>query len=332
MVSWGSCQYVYHLVEVTLPDGSGPVQLVHMKLKKGTTTLAHLPLKEVYDKLVAPSFSYSYFYHKLKRIAGKPPATVQGDDRAMILRFGVSSEYANKIAVLPIGLAITTLRLLGGQPAAKVPILTAIKRQTAHMHILPLPQHMMQANPLGQAAPPQLQLKGTLPDGLLPCLTPHTGQHYGLFSTRPQLASSFPLEQQIQQLKDYSMRTFSGQRPTIKQSTKTWDNTRQNISLFLGFCLHFQNVAEPNLEVYLEPELLSRFVSFHLGAHHTGDTISRYLETAQHVLSWFQSQPGGKHASLQEGKEWMVHLAKQVRPMQIGRCMLHAHCSHMQLV
>ena len=158
MVSWGSCQYVYHLVEVTLPDGSGPVQLVHMKLKKGTTTLAHLPLKEVYDKLVAPSFSYSYFYHKLKRIAGKPPATVQGDDRAMILRFGVSSEYANKIAVLPIGLAITTLRLLGGQPAAKVPILTAIKRQTAHMHILPLPQHMMQANPLSQAAPPQLQL------------------------------------------------------------------------------------------------------------------------------------------------------------------------------
>ena len=85
-----------------------------------------------------------------------------------------------------------------------------------------------------------------------------------------------------------------------------------NISLFLGHCHHFQGVAQPNLGEYLQPQKICEYISMKIAKEHSPDTIDHVLDTAQLVVRWWMSQPGGQHSSLTSGIAWLQNLSKQV--------------------
>lgn len=62
----------------------------------------------------------------------------------------------------------------------------------------------------------------------------------------------------------------------------------------------------------MQPKKILDYINMKIAKQQSPDTIDQVLDTAQVVLRWWMTQPGGDHGSLPKGIAWVQNLSKQV--------------------
>ena len=319
MNSLETSQYRYKLIRLFTPQ---PTQLVAIYTKDGRLLFC---LSQVFRQCLSNTCSYSTWLSTVKTQPRNRMIIVNAADRLLLKRLGAIFHKANSAVVISVAVTCKALTSCGAD-AAIVSAFEQARMQPQTLTVLPLPDHVLQPCAQPSPNPPGLQLLSPLPVTLPPCLSrPTAGKRYGLSATKDDLWHSNPLRQQLTELKQDTMAPIQLDRVAKAHGSRTWENTEQNISLFLGFCFHCHQVMLPTLQLYLSPDLIAYYISYRRDAQHSSLSINKCPGTAAEVIRWWQTKPDGHHPSLTECLEWLNRLTQQVFVPLQQHCMpLHA--------
>jgi len=300
-----------------------------LALITSTKGKAMLCLPQLYKELVQDHCPYTTFMSKVTiHNNRKQLQMLQQADRAMLVRLGAIQAKANSVGIVTHNVAYAAMRV-SKVPDSTLQAFRAISTHPASIMILPLPQYMLQPCSQPSTNPEQLQMMGPLPKNI-PAYVDNSGMleqgsRYGLWYTKAAVAALAPLSLHMTELEEFCCEPINFSRPFSSHCSRTWQNTHEYVSLFLGHCFWRHNVTQPTLQHFLAPDLLTSYISFKLSQKHSINTMRQFIAVAKYVLQFWQSKPGGKHVSLQEAVEWLDHMPRQVRPM-LGSFM-HATCA-----
>lgn len=306
-----SVRYSYKLIQLMTP---APKKLALITTARGKPMLC---LAQLYKELVQEHCPYTTFMSKVNTHNNrKQLQLLQQADRAMLVNLGAIQAKANTVGIVTHNVAYAAMRVCG-VPSSTLHAFKAISTHPASLMILPLPQYMLQPCSMPSTNPDQLQMMGSLPKNI-PAYDDDSGNlrqgsRYGLWYTKPAVAALAPLSMHMKEMEEFCCQPINFDRPFNSHCSRTWENTSEFVSLFLGYCFWKHSVSQPTLQHFLSPDLLTSYLSFKLSQKHSINTIRQFIAVAKYVLQFWQSKPGGKHASLQQAIEWLDNMPGQVR-------------------
>ena len=284
------CKYLFSLVQVNIPQ---PVKLVLLQAKtKGAKTKGPGPPtlvchRQLYDLLVTRSTcSFQTFdaNTRAKRNTKYHSTKVGGPDLQVLRKLEAVGAQSPAVVAISCSLALQAMKECK-VPPAPLAAMRAIKQGSISMTKLPIPEHVFAPNHFLKPSTPKVTVSGPFPK-TLPAFQPPANlqQSYGLVKTRPDLVQREPLNSQLIQLQTWCQVPFEFTRNGPPLQLSTWQGHYSNISLFLGHCLHHQEVSEPSLLEYLHLPHICSFLSLKMFQKHSPKTIQALMATTQLVL------------------------------------------------
>ena len=311
-------EYTFKFVQVCTPE---PSKLVVMYNKRQQRLLC---LKQVYNSCVDGLCNYQAFYRICCKQASNKLHMLSGLDKQLLVRLGGLSSSVPNVALISLAVCCKVLKICK-VPAVMLAAFEKLRLRPDSITVLALPDHVLAPCAQPSPNPVQLQMTTPFPVTLPDCQLPADyKQKHGLKAKHKHLIHRAPFSQQMAEYKAWCTNPFQLDRKGHAQSSTTWHNSEKHIFLFAGHCHHYHQVSEPTLQLFLSTPLISQYVSFHIAAKHSHLTIRNFLSCAKRVLKWWQTKPGGKHPSFEEGLQWLETLNQQVS----CRCFWHA-CAYM---
>ena len=118
---------------------------------------------------------------------------------------------------------------------------------------------------------------------------------YGLAAIAPHMLRRALLSQQLGKLKGWLQAEFQFNRVGRPLRSQTKRRLEGNISVFLGFSYKCMGIAEPNLQLYLDVELLLNFFRLLTARQTLSPSVSKHFNTAGKV-----------------GKVWQLHIIESL--------------------
>ena len=106
---------------------------------------------------------------------------------------------------------------------------------------------------------------------------------YGLAGTAPHLLKRALLSQQLGKLKGWLQAEFQFNREGRPLRCQTVKRLQGNISVFLGFSYNCMGITEPNLQLYLDVEVLLNFFRLLTARGTLSPSVSKHFNTAGKV-------------------------------------------------
>ena len=307
MDTLATSQFSYKVIRLHVPHA---IQLIAVINKQKRLMFCS---SQVYYVCLPDTCSYTHFIQAVKMISKSPLHLALGADKVLLTRLGALSCKANHASLISVSVVCSALKACHAD-AAVFGAFDNIRKEPTKLTVLPLPSHVLQPCAKPSPNPPGLQLLDPLPVTLPPYELPQRIlKRYGLQTTKPDLFRLAPLSQHLEELRSWCMNPIQLDRLAMAHGSRTWENTLDNVQLFLGFCFHYEHIMQPTLQHYLSPDLLSKYVSHRLALQHSSLTIKHALATAAVVLKWWQTKPGGHDPSLAKGLQWIQVLSIQVR-------------------
>ena len=293
-------RYSFQLVQLCIPLPKS-LLLVHDKHQHMLVCT-----KQVHSAFLQEHCSYDAFYRQCSNCTRTSVLTEQDPDFAQLSTLAELSNTATKAAL--VSLSTCCKAMYKSRLAVPQEVLAAF---------LQLKDNPGQLTVVAShhGSPSQVQMLRPFPLELPVCQVPVSKlkQQYGLrIPSRQHLLATAPLNHQMSALKSYYTTVVRLDRKGHYLRARTWDNIHQQCCLFLGYCHSHHNRAQPNLELFLDPNLMASYVSFHLAAEHSSKTIRSFLYGANKVIQWWASRPGVQHDSFREGFAWLQALHTQV--------------------
>ena len=279
--------------------------------------------KQVYNSFLQEHCKYDAFYRHCTSLTKPVVLTGQDPDFTQLVALAGLSNTASSAALITLSNCCKVMH----RSSLKVPQ----ELLAAFLQLKDNPTQLTAVASL-QSSPTHVQMLRPFPLTLPVCHIPvhKLNQQNGLRTPSKQhLLSTSPLSQQLAACHSYWTTVIRLDRPSHYLRTRTWDNIHQHCCLFLGHCHTHHHKAQPSLELFLQPHLIAHYVSFHLAAGHSSDTIRNFLYSANKVILWWRSMPGVPQDSFNEGLTWLQALHIQVRtvtnPANALMQILHLH-------
>lgn len=273
-------QYTFKLVQVSTPEPSKLVLMYDRRQRK------MLCLRQVYTTFVDGLCNYQVFYKACCKQSKDNLTILSGLDKQLLLKLGGLNACVPNVALVSLPACCKVLRICR-VPASILDAFEQLRLSPATMTVLALPDDVLA--PCAQPIPDPVQLHMTTPFPVtLPeCQLPADyKKRHGLHAKHQHLVHKFPLSQQLAEFKAWCTNPFQLDRNGCAHSSRTWQNTEQEIFLFAGHCYHYHQVAEPSLQLFLSSQLICQYVSFHIAAKHSHLTTKAFHGCAKRVLRW----------------------------------------------
>lgn len=262
--------------------------------------------KQVYNSCLGEYCTYPAFYRQCSTLKKPVMLTEQHPQLQQLIQLAGMSNTVSQLSLTSLAVCC--------QAMAKASLRVPSQLLSAFAQLKDKPAEQTLASQ--HSSPTQVQMLRPFPVTLPACQVPSSsfGHRYGLNSRDSKhLLSTAPLAQQLSALHSYYTTTIRLDRPGHCFKHRTWQNIHTQCALFIGYCLTYHHKTQPNLDLFLDPSMISHFVSYHIAAKHSPGTIHGFLFAAKKVLQWWGSTPGGQHDSFKEGFAWLQALHTQVQ-------------------
>ncbi|KAL3137449.1 hypothetical protein ABBQ32_006969 [Trebouxia sp. C0010 RCD-2024] len=235
-----SSEYTFKLVQVCLPE---PSKLVVMcdKRKRQCVCLCQV-YKSCLDGLLP---NYQAFYRVCSRLTKHQSTLLSGQDKQLLVALAGMDVSVPHVAVVSLAVCCRALKLCK-VPAAVLHAFDDIRLKPASQVVLGLPEHILAAHAQPSPNPVQLQMTTPFPVTLPECALPadFKKQHGLLAKLHKHIVHRAVLAQHMGEFKSFSTSPFQLNRKGIAHSSRTWQNSEKHVYLFLGYCHHYQQVAD----------------------------------------------------------------------------------------
>ena len=302
------CQYTYQVLTMHIPQ---PIRLVVLISKRRTRFIS---VPQVHRTCLSSPKVCSYSYWWRTCCKSNKHIVVTGADKAMLSQLGGLVNAAAHGTIVTVTACYKALQQLD-IPAEMLAAFLDLKDNPGSQMDEGLPDHVMAPCAQPSTNPSKLQMAvpfpTTLPDIQLPA---DFARRHGLQAQqKTHLAALAPLSQHLKEMNSWLTAPYMLTRKGAAYSRVTWDNVLKHILLFLGHIHEYQQITKPTLQHFLFPKLMGHYISCHAKARHSPNYINSILSSFALVLKWWQTKPGGRHPSFNEGLEWLNNLRSQVK-------------------
>lgn len=129
----------------------------------------------------------------------------------------------------------------------------------------------------------------------------------------PLLLEAKPLKTQLQDFQTWLTNSIQLDRDGHSLAERTWLNVRTSLLQFLGFVHRHCGAALPSLVHLLDIAAHGKLLRHMLEKKASPLTTRSHVYMSVKAISFLQSQPKGKHASLEQLKDWLHRAAGQMQ-------------------